>query len=220
MKNTNRLERPALALIALLAWLGVGVFYYIVWHNPESSEINAFQLTLGFLNYFTILTNLLVAISSTISLLAPQSALGRFFSSPNVRSPIALYIVIVGIVFNVMLRALITRVGFADQMANELRHLVVPVLYVLFWLFIVPKGVLNWRQPIYWLIYPLVYLVWVAVYGGFTGRYPYSFMDVGNIGYTKVLTNSLMLIVLFFIVGEIFVGVDRLLGRKRNNQIS
>ena len=179
MKNTNRLERPALAIIALLAWLGVGVFYYIVWHNPELSEINAFQLTLGFLNYFTILTNLLIAISSTISLLAPQSALGRFFSSPNVRSSIASYIVMVALVYNGMMRAGIVRVGVADVFANEIRHVIVPVLYVLFWLFIVPKGILNWRQPLYWLIYPLVYLVWVAIYGGFTGRYPYSFMDVG-----------------------------------------
>ena len=215
MKNTDRFERPALAVIALVAWFAVVLQYYVMWEKPVLSGMNAFQLTLLFLNYFTILTNLLVAISATFSLLAPQSAPGRFFSGTGVRSAIALYISLVSIVFNVLLRAIDVREGFADKLANELTHLIVPVLYFVFWLLFVPKGSLNWRQPIYWLIYPLFYLVWVFVYGSFTGRYPYPFLHVDNLGYTSVAVNSVGLIVVFFIVGEVFVGIDRLLGRNK-----
>jgi hypothetical protein len=212
----KKLERPVLAIIATLAWFAIILQYWVIWQKPAVSGMNAFQITLIFLNYFTLLTNSLVAISSTISLLIPQSALGRFFSSTSARSAVAVYILLVGIVFNVLLRAIDIRESFADKLANELTHLVVPVLYFLFWLFIVPKGELNWRQPIYWLIYPLIYLPWVFIYGEFTGKYPYPFLHVGNLGYPTVLLNSVGLIVVFLVVGEIFVGIDKLLGRGRN----
>jgi hypothetical protein len=215
MKNMNRFEQPALAIIALLAWIGVGVYYCILLYRPEFSELNTFQVTLVFLNAFTVLTNLLVAMSSTIALLAPRSGPGRLFSGPKVRTAIALYILMVALIYNGMMRGGIVRVGFADIWTNEIRHVIVPALYLLFWLFVVPKGVLNWRLPLYWSTYPLVYLVWVFICGGLTGRYPYSFLDAGNLGYTKVLITSLMLTVVFLIVGEIFVGVDRLFGRKK-----
>jgi len=208
-------ERPVLAIIAIVAWFAIVLQYWVIWQKPTVSGMSAFQVTLIFLNYFTLLTNSLVAISSTISLLIPRSAPGRFFSSISARSAVAVYILLVGIVFNVVLRAIDIREGFADKLANELTHLVVPVLYFLFWLFIVPKGELNWRQPIYWLIYPLIYLPWVYIYGEFTGKYPYPFLHVGDLGYPTVLLNSVGLIVVFLVVGEIFVGIDKLLGKGR-----
>src|SRR5258707_635126 len=99
-------ERPALIIIALISWLGVLLQYYVLWEKPVLSEMNAVQLTLLFLDYFTILTNLIVAISTTISLLASNTVLGRFFSGTSVRSAVALYITLVGIIFNVVLRSI------------------------------------------------------------------------------------------------------------------
>jgi hypothetical protein len=215
LQDMKKLERPALAIIAVLAWMAIVLQYWVIWQKPAVIGMNAFQITLIFLNYFTLLTNSLVAIGSTISLLIPQSAPGRFFSSTSARSAVAVYILLVGIVFNVLLRAIDIRESFADKLANELTHSVVPILYFLFWLFIVPKGELNWRQPIYWLIYPLIYLPWVFIYGEFTGKYPYPFLHVGNLGYPSVLLNSVGLIVVFLVVGEIFVGIDKLLGRRQ-----
>ncbi|MEQ1763974.1 MAG: Pr6Pr family membrane protein [Pyrinomonadaceae bacterium] len=83
-----------------------------------------------------------------------------------------------------------------------------------YWLFFVPKGELSWRHPFYWLVYPALYLPWVLIYGELTGRYPYPFVHVGNLGYPTVLLNSLGLFILCLIVAWVFVGIDKLMGRR------
>lgn len=214
MEKLAKFERPALAVVALIAWFGVVLQYYVLFQKPALSGMNALQITLLFLDFFTTLTNLLVAVASTISLIAPQSAPGRFFSTANVSSAIALYIGLVGVLFNVLLRSIDVRESFADKLANEVTHLIVPVIYLVYWLLCVSKGELNWRQPFYWLIYPLLYLPWVFIYGNFTGRYPYPFLHVGDLGYSAVLVNSAGLIVVFLVAGAILVGIDKLMRRK------
>ena len=208
------MKKTIFIVIALLAWLAVLLQYYVLFQKPALSGMNVVEITFLILNYFTILTNLLVAISATISVVAPETSIGRFLTSTNAVSAIAVYIALVGLIFNVVLRSIDVLVGFTDILANELTHLVVPVLYIVFWLVFVPKGELNWRQPIYWLIYPAFYLPWVLIYGALTGRYPYPFVHVGNLGYPAVLLNSLGLFVLCLVVGWIFVGIDKLMGKK------
>ena len=80
--------------LAGLTWASIGVQYYL----GTGSAIN-------FFSFFTIQCNLLIAISLTISTLSPDSGPGRFFLSLSLQSAIALYIFIVGLVYNLVLRA-------------------------------------------------------------------------------------------------------------------
>jgi hypothetical protein len=52
--------------------------------------------------------------------------------------------------------------------------------------------------------------------GSFTGFYPYYFIDVGKLGLPGVMVNVAMLLILFFVIGEIFVGIDKLMNRTAN----
>ena len=103
------------------------------------------------------------------------------FSRPTVHSAVALYIFIVGLVYNLVLRNLWAPTG-SQLLADNLLHVVVPVLFILYWFIFIPKAVLQWKDGIPWLLFPLVYLVNSMLRGAFTNWYPYPFLNAGGIG--------------------------------------
>ena len=202
----------ATAVVALVAWLGLAIQFYVTQTHPNLQDISPFQRGVRFFEFFTILTNLIVAISLTIALLAPATSAGKFFSRPGVKTAVAVYIALVGIVYNVVLQGLHDFTG-AAWVADFLTHDLVPILYTVYWVAFVPKGTLNWKMPVAWTIYPLVYLPYVLIRGSSTGRYPYPFLDVGDLGIGVVLVNSVVLTIVFLVLGELFVAADKVIGR-------
>ena len=83
-------------IVAFSAWFAV----FFQWYLMEGSLIN-------FLSYFTITTNLLIAFSLTVSVFFYKTKAGLFFSKITVETGITLYILIVGLVYNVVLRGLL-----------------------------------------------------------------------------------------------------------------
>ncbi len=59
-----------------------------------------------FFSYFTILTNTLVAVYATVLLFAAKGKQAGFFFSASMQSAIALYIIVVGLIYNIILRQL------------------------------------------------------------------------------------------------------------------
>jgi len=76
--------------------------------------------------FFTIQCNLLIAISLTCTALAPHAAPGIFFSKLSVQTAIALYIFIVELVYNLVLRRLHDWQGL-QWVVDNLLHVIVPV---------------------------------------------------------------------------------------------
>ncbi len=218
LNDRSAQSRIAMALVAVAAWLGLAIQFYVTQTHPNLQDVSPLERGVRFFEFFTILTNVIVAISVTFTLLAPSKAIGRFFSLPGVKTAVATYIALVGIVYNLVLQGLHEFSG-AAWVADFLTHDLVPLLFVAYWLFLVPKGELNWKMPLSWLIYPLVYLPYVLIRGSWTGRYPYPFLDVGELGLGVVLVNTVVLTIVFMVLGELFVGVDKLLTRSTGGGI-
>jgi hypothetical protein len=172
------------------------------------------ELVIRFFSYFTILTNLLVAICSTIILLKPLSTSGVFFQQQQTLTALTVYITVVGITYNVILRSIWDPQGM-QKVVDELLHLVIPVLFLVSWLMFVKKNDLQFKNVFPWLIYPFVYAVYAFIRGAFSGFYPYPFIDAGKLGWSKALLNAVFLTVFFLVLSLIFVGVGKFL-RKRN----
>ncbi|WP_276503527.1 Pr6Pr family membrane protein [Terrimonas pollutisoli] len=196
-------------ILLILAWLAPALQLYILLHNVPGNGLTYLQAAGRFLLFFTILTNLLVAISITSILLAPQSKWGQFFSKPTTLTAVALYIFIVGLVYNIILRNIWEPVGL-QKWVDEALHVLVPLLFIFFWLFFVPKGNLKWRHAFSWLIYPALYLIYAVLRGATEGFYPYPFIDAGQLGYNRVLINATGLLLVFIIAGFLFIGIDQL----------
>ena len=199
-----------LVIVAILAWLGLAIQFYIIITNRT---VSIPETIVRYFSYFTILTNIFVALYCTYVLLKPDSRWGKYFSRPNVVPAITVYIAVVGITYNTILRHLWNPHGW-EMVGDELTHLVIPVLFLLYWLVFSPKGELKWKDTFPWLIYPLIYFVWVIIFGALSGFYPYYFIDVNKLGYSKALLHSGMLTIGFLLLSLLFVAIDKLMNSK------
>lgn len=197
-----------MALTALVAWFAI-ILQFSISFSILITEGRTFAGTLvQLLSYFTILSNILVAKSLTLSLLNPTGKWGKYFSSASVTGAITVYIATVGITYNIILRNLIILEGFSI-LANELLHVVVPVLYVIYWFLFAAKARLKWSEIYYWIIYPLIYLIYILIRGAISGYYPYPFVDVGRLGYSNVVINSSGMIAGFIILSALLILAGR-----------
>ncbi len=164
-----------------------------------------------FFTFFTILTNLLIGICCACI----AAGIHTFFTTSKVLNASVVYIAIVGIIYNVVLRGQFVLTGI-DIFLNELLHVVVPVLYIIYWVLFVPKNKLQWKGALSWVWYPLIYLGIILIRGSVSNYYPYPFVDVKTIGYSKALLNSFFVTLAFLFISFLFIGIAKLLSKKNN----
>jgi hypothetical protein len=204
-------SRPATVyafFLAIITWLALILQLYVSIKNTATNGLTPFIATWNFFSYFTVLTNLLIAICLSFILLSPFSSAGRFFSKPTTIAAIALYIFIVGLTYNIILRFIWEPRGL-QKWVDEALHVVVPLLFLFFWLFFVQKGSLKWKHTFRWLIYPAVYLVYALLRGEYSGFHAYPFINTAELGYGCVMLNAAGLMLAFIGIGLLFVSVDR-----------
>jgi hypothetical protein len=206
------IERFYRVVAAALGWVAIVLQYGLILRYKTDGDL--IVAAIRFLSYFTDLTNVLVALAMTLPWLAPNSRLGRFFLHPSVRTAIAVYIIIVAVIYHTLLRHLWNPQGW-ELVADTIEHVAAPVLYVVDWLVFVPKGTLKFKSAFVWLILPAAYAAYSLIHGAVTGFYPYPFIDVSKLGYAKVLGDMGMLIVAFTALGLFLVVLDHGLGRIR-----
>ena len=195
----------------ILGWVALILQYALVLTGTLGAD--SITRTVNFFSYFTILTNIVVALALTLPWLAPQSALREFFARPTVRTAITAYIIIVMAIVYFVLRHLTNLQGW-DFVADLLLHYVMPVLFVIDWLFLVSKQTLKVSDSLGWLAYPVIYLVWTFIHGATSGFYPYPFLNTGELGIARVLLNEFGLLIVFLVLGTILVISGRLLDRR------
>ncbi len=205
MRIKSGIARAAAAAIALTGWAGL-IVQLIAVTDQVSSAAEAVWIILRF---FTIWTNLLVAVVFT------GLALGHpAFESRKLLGLTTLSIVLVGVVYVLLLRGLLDLSGDAAT-ANFILHYVVPSLVPLYWLLFAPKGGLHWRDPVLWAAYPLAYFAYALARGAADGKYPYPFMDIPNVGWASALTTVGIILIAYLVVGTAFVWLSRRLDRAQ-----
>lgn len=209
--------RSALAVNAAVAWFALGLQLLLM--VQQAAPGTSLHAVINYFSFFTILTNLLVACTVTLPLLAPRSTAGQFSLRPTIQSATAVYIAIVGITYSLLLRHLWNPQG-QQKIADVLLHDVVPVLYLAFWIFLVPKFTLRWSDAVRWLAYPLVYMVYTLARGFVSHWYPYYFIDVDTIGLSRALIHAAGLLFAFFGLGLFFVAIGRWTARSSSAHAS
>lgn len=212
--DSNKKKIPAywLAAVFCCGWFALISQLYLI---MENRQVSIPETVVRYFSFFTILTNLLVATAVSFLWLAPVSKGGRFFAKPAILTAITVYIVIVGVVYNTVLRFLWKPQGL-QYITDELLHSVIPVLFLLCWLFFVNKRALQYKSAFHWLIYPLVYLVWVFLYGALSDYYPYPFVNVTELGYPRVLINCGGLFLAFLGLSLFLVATGRYASRQKD----
>ncbi|MEH2511764.1 hypothetical protein V1291_003118 [Nitrobacteraceae bacterium AZCC 1564] len=210
--RTAKLKRIAAACLALLGWAALVLQYVLLLQNIDALGLSTAEGTIRFFSFFTIQSNILVAL--VLTAFAIKSGPDEWLVHPFVRSAVAVYIALVGIVYFAVLRQLWAPKG-AQWVADVVLHYAMPLGYLAFWLTCVRKAGLRWYDPLLWLIYPLFYLAFILVRGKLAGFYPYPFINVGTLGYAKVAFNTLGLLIVCAALGTIFVAVGWWLSRRQ-----
>ena len=204
------------AVAAFAGWTGLGLLFIDMTSGKHGAELAS--SIINYFSYFTILSNILVALTFTCCWLWPQSSLGELLFRPAVRAGAAIYITVTGVVYALLLSNLGGR-SLGPLVGTVLLHYVVPVLYVFDWLFLAPKGGLGHKSVLSWLAFPLAYAVYTLIHGAVSGFYPYHFVTVPKLGYPRVLLNCLFLLITFIVLGLLVIAWDRMRGRSVQGQV-
>ncbi len=194
--------RVAAAIVALVALAGLVVQFAATLDQTGSVAGTLWTL----LRYFTVLTNLLVALAFGWVAIG-----GR--PHPRRLAGVMLAILLVGIVYGLLLRGLLTLSGGA-LLADTLLHKVTPVLVPLWWIAFAVRGQLRSRDPWGWTLFPALYLPYALLRGMAEGRYAYPFIDVAKIGIGTVLVNAVLIAMGFVAAGHALVWIDRRMARS------
>ena len=190
------MRRSAAALIALICWGGIALQFWASYGHSHDLIVTLWTLA----RFFTVLGNLAVATGMTMV------ALGRRVS-PIALGGLTLALLLVGIVYQILLRGLHPLSG-AALVANTLLHDVSPVAMAAYWLLFVPRGRLRWSAPWWWTLFPVAYFLYIVGRGQLDRRYPYPFIDVAKLGWIQVALNSAGIAFGFVISGFILVWID------------
>lgn len=202
-----------LTIIALLGWFALTAQLYLLLHN---TTVSGFETLTRYFSFFTILTNIIVAVCASVLVLKPRS--GNFLTKPATLTAITVYITIVCVIYNIILRFLWQPQGL-QRVVDELLHLVIPVLFIFFWLFFVPKKRLKFANVFSWLLYPVLYIIYTIIRGEISGYYPYPFIDVSKIGYTEALVNAGWIFVAFFGLSLLLVAIGKFTNKNQKRVI-
>jgi hypothetical protein len=201
------LATAAPRLVAIVAWFGL---LLQLWLSVRLALANGGSVIGGlitYFGYFTILTNIFVALVCTAGSLSRRAPPDRSFlyRLPAVGCSTAA-IVVVAIGYHALLREVWTPQG-AEWVANLVLHYIVPTGALLHWLACSYADRPVWWTPLSWCWYPLAYFAYVMTRGEILFSYPYPFIDALALGYIQTILNAVGFLIGFIVVGYVLLGL-------------
>lgn len=198
---------------ALLGWFAIALQFYLVLAARVAHGAGILGGVINLLSFFTILTNLLVALAFSLQASGRATRMARFFGRPSVATGLAANIVLVDLAYSLLLRHLSHPQGL-HLLADSLLHDLLPPVYLGYWWCFVARGRFGLGNLLRWAIYPVLYFTYVLVRGALFGLYPYPFVDVAQLGYARVLLNALAILLGFAAIGGGLMALDRCKGTR------
>ncbi|AYN66746.1 hypothetical protein D1013_04800 [Euzebyella marina] len=206
------MQKRADILGLLLGWFAIIAQFLLMIQNRQAEVLESI---IRFFSYFTILTNLLATIFFTVRLTGFKKKPFLFLWSPGALTAITSFILIVGLVYQTVLRSIWEPTGL-QQLVDELLHTINPLFVLVYWILFVEKKDLVIKALLSWLWYPIIFLVYTLIRGRFTNFYPYPFLNVDNLGYTRVLLNVTIIVAVTLTIFALLLNVGRWLLQKRD----
>ncbi|GAA5225248.1 Pr6Pr family membrane protein [Membranihabitans marinus] len=179
-----------------IAWFAILAQFVVMVQNRQAEML---ETILRFFGFFTIQTNILVALFFTVSAFNITRPPFKVLLTKGSITALTAFILIVGSVYQIVLRSIWEPTGL-QYVVDELLHTVIPLYMLGYWIFNVEKQDLPLKKVLNWLLYPLIYLVFVIARGSLSGFYPYPFLNIDEIGFEKALGNIAIIFVLALVL--------------------
>lgn len=218
MTELSRRGRTAYWVVAALAWTGVAATLIItafdgyapptyledgLFAGAASGWAGAPERLINCLSYFTELSNIMVALISTM--LARRGGVGRWGRAAHLCA--LMMITVTAIVYATLIGPYEVLSGYA-LVTNPLQHIVVPVAFVGTAALAGPRGGIAWGTLGRALLIPVVWVAYTLVRGSFTHQYPYGFVNVWRLGYAQVAINIVAILIGGLAFMALFAGID------------
>lgn len=196
-QNNNPLRNRIDLIGFILCWFSIiGQFVLLL----QNRQADVFETIIRFFSFFTILTNLLVAIYFTSRIaIFDNFFFQKITTNKSTLTALTTFILVVGLVYQIILRKTWHPTGF-QRIIDELLHSVIPLFVFFYWLLFVDLTELKFKNCKNWLWFPLFYFVYIIIRGHFSNFYPYPFINISEIGYLQVFIN-------FLIISGVFLSV-------------
>ena len=208
---------------AFVAWLGYGIaqitniFELVPRTEPYDPSSNMFGGSADGLagaigrvfdshGYFTTWSNIAVALTLTALYLNPERT-GRIFN--RLRNTGLLMITMTMVLYHLLLAGTSNPQSWY-AVSNLLQHYITPLVTILVWLLVGPRGRFPFSDTFAVFIIPITYLAYTLIHGAMASVYPYPFFNVIKYGYASVLSLMGAVIVGGYVVALIYYGVERL----------
>ena len=216
--------RRAFALNAVVAWLGVGLTVvfsvcdvYVrskvdpgMYGDTQPGAAGALTRLVDSLSYFTVWSNIVVALSATLLARDPDD--DRTWRRV-LRLDALLMILVTFVVYQLVLAPSIDVRGWSN-LTDPLLHLVTPLLTLGVWLVWGPRGWLTARLVPLSLVVPGLWIAWSLGRGAVVDAYPYGFVNVVDLGYAAVARNLAGVLVLSLVLAGVLWRIDLALTRR------
>ncbi|GAA2907814.1 hypothetical protein JOD62_001275 [Microbacterium keratanolyticum] len=216
-----RLLGAAAIIAAVLGQLSVTLGNALSDPTPHGSHLPT--VAANFLSFFTIESNILGALALVIAAIWALSAGRRADVEPRwlgvLIASTATYMIVTGVVYNVLLRGIELPQGQTVAWANEILHVVGPLILLAEVLFAPQRRRLGWGTlgvivafPIVWCAYTLIRANFIiAPATGLPYWYPYPFLNPHNFdaGYGVVALYIIGIAAAIIAIGAGVVWVSR-----------
>ena len=207
MKNLNLSDKNILIyriIFAALSWFTLimsPIIYAVAYNRPILEWFYSFIA-------FTMQTNFIITIQFTLAILwhnKPESL--KKIIGP-LKGAFTLYITITFVVFAILLSPFYQPTGWA-AFSNLVLHYITPIAFIVDWVLTETKVRYQWNYLLYWMIYPLCYIIFAVIHGTFTGNYIYYFFDINTLGILGFFLFVSILIAFGIALASLYIWINR-----------
>jgi FAR-17a/AIG1-like protein len=201
LNHDDPVVRTLRIFFGALGFSTVIINMFVVANLPEGLHLP------NYLSYFTNEVNLFAGAVLLVSGLVPRDRLPRWWD--GARGAAALYLAVIMVVFALLLEGLPSS-GTITPWVNAVVHRLMPIVLLLDWLLIPAAFPARWWRPLAWIAFPVAYLAYSLVRGGFIDWYPYPFLDPrGPDGYVGLVGSAGAVVAGFFVAAVLFDQIGR-----------
>ncbi|MCH9736883.1 MAG: Pr6Pr family membrane protein [Actinomycetia bacterium] len=208
--------RWAYSITCGIAGLGLAIGFSMVLRDTypslstESSLLGSpgqplINRIVDYLSFFTIWSNIVVAIVAGYFVYRPRAAFPWF---RTLWLSALLMISATGLIYHFALADLVDTQG-AAAVSNACNHILTPLAFVLSWLIAGPRGWISPKLIMASFILPLSWILLTLSRGAVIDAYPYPFVNVVKLGYGAVLTNLTVILLACCVLALLLWGIDK-----------
>ena len=187
----------------LVAILGLVAILSTFFDTATRATINPFN----FFGFFTMQSNIFLVVMLLIAAVVSFSGGPPSRALMVARGCATTYIVITGVVYNILLAGMEGGVSLA--WANSALHIILPLYAALDWVIFSDRSALPFKRIWVALIYPIVWIIVVIIRGATDGWVPYPFLDPAQ-GYGTVTIYALAIAVATVVFAALIWATSRL----------